>query len=469
MNATTVPSKATIQGSFQAASTTRTKFWLWILHPQGQGKTARTVDSAKTALVAYFRDLKVDPNPARDVESKQYVVGLQKYNKKNNIDDEKKAHPLSVHELSCLVNSLSTSHLFVGAMYRFLLSASYLGCFRISEMLNLTWDDVAIKNDGDSQYVSIRLRWHKKASVQSDCQIYHLVVEKSFPCLRVCGLFGDYVNFVKRASPNLATKSFVFPAYTIEANGTPKLNWYKHLDQNQVRLYINDAVQKCSELPTGITLHSMRRGGSFYRVFESPERRFNFRELMAWCRWEDAKTCCEYLITRSITSEVDPRNLLRVSAATTPLTAGMDAITVQDLSNTIVKMLREAIPSVPVVGVQDSVSRAVPVAAAAKSQRQTTLDVFVSHVIVPTARSAQDAWNQWFTGDPHVGLFQPLRSFNRQMIRADRRKYSERLTLSLAFSKYVSFEMFEAAYAGHTSSYSNTLIEVRKRKREGRL
>ncbi|RHY38157.1 hypothetical protein DYB25_014190, partial [Aphanomyces astaci] len=331
MNATTVPSKATIQGSFRAASTTRTyltyqkQFFLFCQevlavdpasagpsactdffhHLYGQGKTARTVDSAKTALVAYFRDLKVDPNPARDVESKQYVVGLQKYNKKNNIDDEKKAHPLSVHELSCLVNSLSTSHHFVGAMYRFLLSASYLGCFRISEMLNLTWDDVAIKNDGDSQYVSIRLRWHKKASVQSDCQIYHLVDEKSFPCLRVCGLFGDYVNFVKRASPNLATKSFVFPAYTIEANGTPKLN---------------------------------------------------------------------------------------------------------------------------------CVSRAVPVAAAAKSQRQTTLDVFVSHVIVPTARSAQDAWNQWFTGDPHVGLFQPLRSFNRQMIRADRRKYSERLTLSLAFS-----------------------------------
>ncbi|ETV89331.1 hypothetical protein H257_00656 [Aphanomyces astaci] len=106
-------------------------------HPDGLGKTARTVDSAKTVLVAYFQALKVDPNPARDVESKQYVV---------------------VYELSLLVNSLASSHMFVGALYRFLLCASYIGCFRISEMLNLTWDGVAVQHDGDSQYVSLRLR-----------------------------------------------------------------------------------------------------------------------------------------------------------------------------------------------------------------------------------------------------------------------------------------------------------------------
>ena len=31
---------------------------------------------------------------------------------------------------------------------------------------------------------------------------------------------------------------------------------------------------------------------------------------MAWCRWSDAKTCCEYLITRSISNEIDPSMLL---------------------------------------------------------------------------------------------------------------------------------------------------------------
>ncbi|ETV74051.1 hypothetical protein H257_11363 [Aphanomyces astaci] len=148
MNATTVPHKAAIQGSFRSKSTLRTyqtyqnqfaKFCKDVIaiDPAGAtpgactdffhllyslSKTARTVDSAKTALVAYFQALKVDPNPARDVESNQYVV----------------AHPLSVYELSLLVNSLASPHMFVGALYRFLLCASYIGCFRISEMLNLT-------------------------------------------------------------------------------------------------------------------------------------------------------------------------------------------------------------------------------------------------------------------------------------------------------------------------------------------
>ncbi|KAF0706389.1 hypothetical protein As57867_006745, partial [Aphanomyces stellatus] len=327
-------------------------------------------------------------------------------------------------------------------------------------------DDVALKNDGDNQFLSIRLRWHKKASVQSECQVYHLIDEKSFPCLRVRGMFSDYLGFVRRASPNLATKSFVFPAYTSETNGTPKLNWYKHLDQNNVRLFVKNFVQKCPDLPTGISLHSMRRGGSFYRVFESPDRRFNFRELMAWCRWEDAKTCCEYLITRSLTNEVDPKNLLRVNALPPPYASNMNALSTNDLCDAIVKRLHEmGSPSL-------EPGRAQPLMVAIpppKSQRQTTLDRFVRHDVIPTARSARDAWTQWFTGDPQVGLFQPLRSFTKDMIRADRRKYSERMTLALAFSKYVSYEMFEAAYDGHTTSFSNTLAEVRKRKREGQL
>ncbi|CAK4556228.1 unnamed protein product, partial [Aphanomyces euteiches] len=34
------------------------------------GRKARTVDTAKTALVAYFKDHKIDPNPAQETTSK---------------------------------------------------------------------------------------------------------------------------------------------------------------------------------------------------------------------------------------------------------------------------------------------------------------------------------------------------------------------------------------------------------------
>ena len=157
----------------------------------------------------------------------------------------------------------------------------------------------------------MRLRWHKKSSVESDSQIYNLVEERSYPCLKVCSLFTDYLEIIKVLSPNMTTKTCVFPSTTINSDGDMKINWYKNLDQKQVRIQLNEIVNSNSELPIGITLHSMRCGGAFYRVFESPERRFNFRELMAWCRWEDAKTCCEYLLTKNISNEIDPRQLLR--------------------------------------------------------------------------------------------------------------------------------------------------------------
>ena len=73
-------------------------------------------------------------------------------------DEENKAYPISVHELSLVIDSFHQFGSFTGAMYRFLFSACFLGCFRISKMLNLRWNDVALRKDDKGKYVSIRLR-----------------------------------------------------------------------------------------------------------------------------------------------------------------------------------------------------------------------------------------------------------------------------------------------------------------------
>ncbi|KAH9134406.1 hypothetical protein AeRB84_019787 [Aphanomyces euteiches] len=112
-------------------------------HLYSLGRKARTIVCAKTAMVALFKNRKVDPNPAQATDTKQYVVGLQKYNRKHNIDEEKKAHDLSVHELSVLMNSFGDLNPFLGAMFRFLFYVCYLGCFRISEELSLRWCDLS--------------------------------------------------------------------------------------------------------------------------------------------------------------------------------------------------------------------------------------------------------------------------------------------------------------------------------------
>ncbi|ETV89929.1 hypothetical protein H310_15229 [Aphanomyces invadans] len=82
------------------------------------GRKARTEDSAKTALMSYFKESNISPNPAQDTHGKRYVIGLQKFNRQKNVDDEKKAHPLTVHELSTLMNLFANHNPFVAAMFQ---------------------------------------------------------------------------------------------------------------------------------------------------------------------------------------------------------------------------------------------------------------------------------------------------------------------------------------------------------------
>ncbi|ETW05914.1 hypothetical protein H310_03556 [Aphanomyces invadans] len=294
----------------------------------------RTIDQAKSSLVTYFNKLGVVPNPAQDPATRRYIVGLQKYNKQNNVD-EKKPHPLTVQELSTLMNIFACLHPFLGAMLRLLLAVGFVGCFRMSEVLALRWNDVQLVTDSNGRYLSVRLRWHKKASVEEDSQVYHLVDEMSFPCLRACLFYEEYILKIRTSGQNMATSIFVFPKYAATKTGIPRIDWSHPLDQNSVRKTLGDTVERTLDLPIGKSLHSLRRGGSFYLVFVSKECRFNFRELMAWCRWADAKTCCEYLIIQSISNEIDPRSLLRTGHGESLVPWQSDVTTTVDLTFTV--------------------------------------------------------------------------------------------------------------------------------------
>ncbi|ETV70235.1 hypothetical protein H257_14263 [Aphanomyces astaci] len=233
-------------------------------------------------------------------------------------------------------------------MVRLALVAGLIGCFRISEVLGLRWNDIQLVEDNKGRYLSVRLRCHKKANVEEDSLVYHLVDKTTSACLRI-----------------------------------PR------------RLHLQVALS---------------RGGSFYRVFESRERRFNFRELMTWCRWADAKTCCEYLLTQKLAKRV-----------------------------------------------QAFASAAVP---APKVTKQLSMDNFVAQKAIPTARSDREAWLQWFVADSGNGLTCALKDYSKEMIQFDRKKYSERHTLAMAFIKYQSFDQFEASYTGFTNSYARILKEL---------
>ncbi|ETV80617.1 hypothetical protein H257_06141 [Aphanomyces astaci] len=394
--------KQTIQDSFHGASTRRTystyqrQFEAFCAHHKNglnpnaatpedctdflhhlysKGRKARTVDSAKTALVSFFKESSISPNPAQDMHAKRYVIGLQKYNRQNNVDDEQKAHPLTVREMSTLINLFANHNPFVASMFQLLL-----------------------------------LRWHKKASVEKECQVYHLVDEVSYPCLRICTLYEGYLDKVRQTQVNVSQVACVFPSLSNQYDSV-RVDWFKPLDQNYVRRLLQDLVHASPSLPIGISLHSVRRGGCFYKVFESPERKFNFRELMAWCRWTDAKTCCEYLVTRSISDGIDPRNMLRKVNSTGHGVVHAGIGTSGLTFDSIVEAVKKGM----------GIEQPKPVLPPAR-QRQLSLRECVVTKSIPTARSGRDAWDQWFTACPKSGLFCAIKDFTKDMIKCDRRK-----------------------------------------------
>ncbi|KAF0703239.1 hypothetical protein AaE_015479 [Aphanomyces astaci] len=119
---------------------------------------------------------------------------------------------------------------------------------------------------------------------------------------------------------------------------------------------------------------------------------------MAWCRWTDAKTCCEYLVTRSISDGIDPRNCYG---------SGLT-------SDNIVEAVKKGM----------SIEQPKPVLPPAR-QRQLSLRECMVTKSIPTARSGRDPWDQWFTAYPKSGLFCAIKDFTKDMIKCDRRKYSE--------------------------------------------
>ncbi|KAH9128585.1 hypothetical protein AeMF1_001294 [Aphanomyces euteiches] len=280
----------------------------------------------------------------------------------------------------------------------------------------------------------------------------------------ICSAKDDYLAAVRNMSINVFDNSFVFPNVMFLPTGGVKIDWSKCLEQGKLRAVLQEIAQNIPKLPISISLHSMRRGGAFYRIFVSPQRRYDFQELLAWCRWEDAKTCCEYLITHSISRQLDPRNLLRDKGSQqfkSPDSSHASRIDVDTLSDAIAKRLKESGTPLPTTK-NTQQPRAL-------TKKQGTLDAFVAIKNIPTARNGREAWDQWHHANPKAGLFCALKDFTPEMIKLDRRKYSERQVLGVAFKNFQSYDQFEAVYEGYTNTYTCLVREVRKRKRESIL
>ncbi|CAK4102699.1 unnamed protein product, partial [Aphanomyces euteiches] len=176
-------------------------------------------------------------------------------------------------------------------------------------------------------------------------------------------------------SINVSDNSFVFPNVMFLPTGGVKIDWSKCLEQGKLRAVLQEIAQN---IP-------------------------------------------------NISRQLDPRNLLRDKRSQqfkSPDSSHASRIDVDTLSDAIAKRLKESGTPLPTTK-NTQQPRAL-------TKKQGTLDAFVAIKNIPTARNGREAWDQWHDANPKAGLFCALKDFTPEMIKLDRRKYSERQVLGVA-------------------------------------
>eukprot|EP00834_Sanchytrium_tribonematis_P004450 NODE_220_length_12432_cov_0.484878.p2 type:complete len:518 gc:universal NODE_220_length_12432_cov_0.484878:7970-6417(-) len=443
-------------------------------HEAERGQKARSVDQAKSALVHLFENMA--NNPAKDKKAKKYVSGLKKYRRSNNIDEELQSHPITTFELNELMSSLNSQHPFIKTYYQFLFSLTFIGCFRINEVLDFKWNDVELRRDSDNQpYLAVRLRWFKHANVNNGSRVYHLYNEPGVSCLNVVDFYNIYRQHLQSLRTNLRRNDYLFSCYRFETDGNVDVHHSAKGIQAKIKQIIDDVTESNANIARGVSLHSFRRGGAYFRVFLSPTRRFDFNQLMAWCRWSDAKTMATYLITENISNNIDPTNLLKT--AEQMHRQPQPQFNPNEIAESVARILREHDNPNTQTKVVPGQSIAPPINTKTVTKttvlqpslqpRQTNLNSFAatttSRVVPKPPKSVDDLWDYWFNVNPAVGIFTPMKEWGTCTNRRDQKKYSNWNVIGKVMEQYTDLNSFKAAYVGFTMPFTKLLKEIVRR------
>ena len=435
-----------------------------------------TIDQAKSALVYMFNGNTTNiENPARNKRVKKYVLGLKKMKKKSGEEETIRAYPLSIYQLNEMHKDCQAQHPFITIFYRLVFAIAYLGCFRMAEVLNLKWRDVRLDCDASGvNIVVVRLTWSKTAQVGSVSQIYSLYNENE-PSLQVCTLFEEYTTYLGQHGLRMTHNAWFLPLFAFDCtSGELDIKAFTAMPQNNIKSFIENIADNNPNIPDGLTLHSFRRGGVWFRCYVSKARRFNFRELESWCRWEDVSTMCTYLCTRQMSMEIDPTHLLKPrEGAVTILDDNQ-----QELTNTIIQQFSDAIErklehtfegyNNNLLNINQNVITPSNVPLPVVLNRQGTLDQFARpprQSVIPPPGRAKNIWDQWFTAIPSIGLFKPLKEINpKHLPRKEQQRYSPRRVIGLEMEKFSNYADFAIEYEGFLNGYDRLLKEVRRRR-----
>jgi integrase len=270
------------------------------------------ISQAKSALVFLYKKKRRQPNPAQSTQAKDYVNGNIRRNKRLGLDVEKKAYPLKAAELNQILITMMYLPEFSRYYYSLMFVMCYLGCFRIGEVLNLRWQDVGLgRNTNGIEYVVVRLTWHKTAGTLSGSKIYKLYDEDGVAHLNIVQVFKNFKNFIEQSFTRIDQAGILFSTFKYDSNnGAVVINRYHKQQPPLIMSLLDELADRNCSIPEYISLHSFRRGGAAFRVFDSPFKKFDYNQLMAWCRWTNIPTMLSYLVSLKISEDIETTTLL---------------------------------------------------------------------------------------------------------------------------------------------------------------
>ena len=259
-----------------------------------------------------FKKLEHDPNPAQYAKVKEYSKG---YRRRQIVEERiipEQAYPMTVQYLNIIFKLNTALHPFLHLLYKLSLSLSFLTVFRVSEALDLRWEDVKLKVDNNGrEFLCVRLVWYKSPSTTAKTKVYWLYSEYGVPELDIVQFFIDYSMYFATNRINSAPTEYLFPGFQFKdsTRGDIKLLLKKQFNSNLLRQRFVTLAQVDPNISDGLNGHSSRRGGAYYRVFDAANT-FNMDEMAAFGRWEDVHSMARYLVTENISSYIDTTTLL---------------------------------------------------------------------------------------------------------------------------------------------------------------
>ncbi len=428
--------------------------------------TSNAVDQARSSLVYYFNEKSEydDQNPAKHSSIRKFVLGTRKRKRKFEHEEPEKAYPVGLSEMRELINQLENKHHYIRIYYTFLLILSFIGCFRISEVLALKWKDISLKlNEKGIEYIAVKLVWHKTATIAKDSSVFNLYqIDEPFAIIEIFKLFKN--NLQDLSINNINGQSFIFCNYMFDKHGSLNLSIFESISQQRVREYIADLTNMSSALPETINLHSFRRGGSSYRVFEAINH-FSINEICAWCRWENPKTLSEYLLTKQLVKGIILTDLLNPIRKGKSRNSDQNSILDKDIELISEKVVQKLSKCVSFQNLSTTkIIQKIPEVSLTQSKLEGTLVISS----LPKITSAKYLWDLWFYGDSKVGIMRPLKDFSNDAFQSRKAKqnFSEKRIICLEMEKYESYDSFYTNYKINVDAGFRSLRDIIRNKRK---